>query len=62
MNKVFGLHKHKCVQCGNEFECTASYRYKKYNRKVDSGADYYCSYSCMRDAERERDERKKKAV
>lgn len=53
MYKVFGLHEHTCALCGTKFECRTEHAYKRYNNKKDTKYDYYCSYSCMREAKKE---------
>ena len=49
--KTIGLHEHKCYVCGKVFECRVDYVYKKHTNKA-KGTEYYCSYSCMRKAEK----------
>lgn len=60
MNKTIGLHAHKCDVCGAEFECTSTYIYKKSSRDRHSRNIYYCSYSCMREAEKEEEKNRSK--
>ena len=47
--RAMGLYPRKCVICGKEFETRPGYVYKKYNKRE---YDYYCSYTCMRKAEK----------
>ena len=52
ISKTIGLHKHCCAVCGKVFESRIDYVYKKYTSK-SKGTDYYCSYTCMRKAEKD---------
>jgi len=49
--KTIGLHEHVCYTCGKTFECRSEYAYKKYTSRTQ-GTEYYCSYTCMRKAEK----------
>ena len=49
--KAFGLREHTCYICGKKFECNVNYVYKKYTTRA-RGIEYYCSYTCMRKAEK----------
>lgn len=54
--KAFGLREHTCYICGKEFECNVNYVYKKYTTRA-KGIEYYCSYTCMRKAEKDEKEK-----
>lgn len=49
--KTIGLREHVCFVCGKTFECRGEYAYKKYTSRTQ-GTEYYCSYTCMRKAEK----------
>lgn len=59
-SEALGLHEHTCHTCGKNFECRTDYAYKKYTTR-SRGTEYYCSYTCMRKAERN-EESKKAAI
>jgi len=47
-SKAIGLKSRKCKCCGKHIDVGPNYAYKK--RRGET-YDYYCSYSCFRDAE-----------
>lgn len=49
------LSKHKCPECGKEFECGAKWTYSH-------DYTYYCSYHCYRVWEREQEEKARKKI
>lgn len=53
--KTLGLFKHKCEMCGKEFECTKDYVYKIAKKTHSERYYYYCSYTCFRKAQKEKE-------
>lgn len=48
MREAFGYFPRKCKNCGKNFESRYEYAYKR-NREYGKGQYYFCSYSCMRE-------------
>lgn len=50
----FGLTEHKCPKCGKLYSRTAQHAWKD---GTNSKVVYFCSYHCMREAQKEREEK-----
>ena len=58
VQKLMNLREHVCAQCGKTFECYKTSVFKKHRKGTSKATDYYCSYGCMRKAEKDEADRK----
>lgn len=57
--KKFSGYEHSCAICGRGFICGGEYIYKRRATK-DSASVYFCSWSCFRKDEMERNKKTEK--
>ena len=55
MLKRFSKFEHKCAVCGKVFECSGEYIYKHTMGKKGKNSVYFCSWTCFRKDEAERE-------
>ena len=54
------LHTHKCFICGKKFECSSVYVFKALKPQSRKNYNYFCSYHCFRENEKQKEKGKRR--